>query len=49
MDERDVLIQDMRRELAKKDETIRALAEDRGKWMALAKALQEVREDEADI
>lgn len=45
MDERDVIIQDMRRELAKKDETIRALAEDRGKWMALAKALQEGKRD----
>lgn len=41
MDERDVLIQDLRRELAREKETIRALAEDRGKWMALAKALME--------
>ena len=46
MDEKDLLIQDLRRELARAKETIRALAEDRGKWMALAKALQEGRKDD---
>lgn len=45
MDERDVLIQDMRRELERAKETIRALAEDRGKWMALAKALMDKSEN----
>lgn len=41
MTEKDLLIQDMRRELQERNETIKRLIEDRGKWMALARMYKE--------